>query len=195
MNEGKIVARCIGTAPLLMHSARTVNPFDPITRRMREITSKRVKTDEDKELLARLEWEAGLYHDADVGPYIPALMIEATLRNAAKLSRNGRNVQRGLLVTDDVVPLEYDGPRDIAGLFADEHGRYISMMPVRVGMARVMRCRPIFRDWAIQFTAILDESILGFDDFVRIAEQAGSQIGFGDNRPRFGRFSIEIGRL
>lgn len=55
-----------GTQPLLMHNSRMANPLDPIVKAVGKITSKRVKTDDDQEELARLDFYGGLYLDPDV---------------------------------------------------------------------------------------------------------------------------------
>jgi hypothetical protein len=43
-----------GTVPLIMHSCQGVNPLHPITKKLKEFTSKRVKTDEDLLEISRL---------------------------------------------------------------------------------------------------------------------------------------------
>ena len=86
---------------------------------MKKITSdKKFKnTDEGIEQLARLEFAGGLYHDADMGPYLPSENITGALVAAAKATRQGKTVSRALLLLDDS-PLAYEGPRDIDGLWA-----------------------------------------------------------------------------
>ncbi|HDZ74351.1 MAG TPA: hypothetical protein ENH55_16625 [Aurantimonas coralicida] len=177
-----------GTAPLLMQSERTVNPFDPLTKAMKVITGKKKKTEEDKMDLARLEFEAGLYFDADLGPYIPGLNLDAMIRDAAKLSKLGKAVQRGTMVVEDKNRLEYDGPRSIAKLWADE--RFVDLRSAVVQRARIMRCRPIFRAWRVAFTVALDPKILDAAEVRRIVTDAGRYIGLGTYRPRFGRFEV-----
>jgi hypothetical protein len=143
----KVRITITGTAPLLMHNVRLANPLDPIARAMKETSGKRKKTDEDLERLARLEFEGGLYVDS-AGPYLPGANIEKCLVEGARVTRQGKQVERGLFVTDNEVPLLYDGPRTADGLWADESFR--SMMAVKVGTSRVMRCRPMERTIARQ---------------------------------------------
>lgn len=50
---------------------------------------------------------------------------------------------------DDRVYLKYSGPKNAAALFTPEH---IDMRGVKVSGAKVMRCRPIFREWAAEFS-------------------------------------------
>lgn len=48
--------RIAGVSPLLMHNGRLVNPADEYARKMKEVSSKRKKTDADYEEMGRLEW-------------------------------------------------------------------------------------------------------------------------------------------
>lgn len=180
-----------GTAPLLCHNVRLANPLDPIVRAMKEISSKRKKTDEDLERLARLEFEGGLYLD-EAGPYIPGANVEKCLVEAGRITRQGKQVERGLFVTDMEVPLLYRGPRDPEGLWADLNFR--SMMSVRVGMARVMRCRPIFSEWRLEVNATMDPAQLNLDTLETILTDAGQMVGLAEHRPRYGRFvgTVEV---
>lgn len=182
-----------GTAELLMHSARLSNPLDPVAKAMKKVSSKRTKTDEDYEELARLEHAGGLYHDPDVGPYIPGENIQRCLMDAAKVTRSGVKVTRGVFISTDVNPLGYRGPRDVDGLWADDNFRH--MASVKIQQNRVIRCRPRFRQWSVEAEGTLDTAVLSLEDLTAIAETAGAMIGLGDYRPRFGRFRAEVVKL
>jgi hypothetical protein len=188
----KVRITLTGTAPLLMHNVRLANPLDPIARAMKETSGKRKKTDEDLERLARLEFEGGLYID-DAGPYLPGANIEKCIVEGARVTRQGKQVERGLFVTDNEVPLIYDGPRTADGLWADE--AYRSMMSVKIKASRVMRCRPIFRSWIIEANAEMDGAQLNLDTLQSLASDAGAMVGLGDYRPRYGRFTAEVEAL
>lgn len=178
-----------GVRPLLMHSARLSNPLDPMAQAMRKVHSKKQKTDDDYRELAYREWLGSVYADAD-GPYVPGENIERMLVDSAKLTRDGQNIKRGVLVQTDYCTLNYVGPRDVETLARDEN--YRLMASVKVGMSRVMRCRPMFRSWQLTASGYLDESILSPDDFRAIVERAGRLVGLGDWRPRYGRFDAEV---
>jgi len=60
--------------------------------------------------MARIEFEGGLYFDDEAGPIMPSDCIEATIQAGAKKSRIGKDVAAAVFVSDDVVPVEYDGP-------------------------------------------------------------------------------------
>lgn len=181
-----------GTTSLLCHNARLANPLDPIVRQMKTISGKRKKTDEDLERLARLEFEGGLYFDSS-GPHIPGANIEKCMVEGAKITRQGKQIERGLFITDDEVPLLYNGPRGVEELWENE--TYRSMMSVKVGQNRVMRCRPMFRAWTLEAEGEMDPAQLNLDAMQQIASDAGSMVGLGDYRPRFGRFVARVEKI
>jgi len=177
-----------GTSPLLMHSERLANPFDPLTREIKSVTGKRKKTEDDLLEIARLEWLGGLYHDDDNGIHIPGYNLLAALVGGGKMQKLGTALKRSALVQEDAVPLLYEGPSDPEKLFKDK--RFVDMRSVKVGTAKVTRCRPIFRQWGCKFTVLFEESALQREDLIRIAKDTGAMVGVGDYRPRFGRFEV-----
>lgn len=181
-----------GTAPMLMHNGRLADPLDPATQALKALTDKRKKTDDDLIDIARAEFLGGLYIDPDVGPYVPGENIERAILDAAKLTKNGMNVKRGLFIETDVNPIAYHGPRTAEGLWEDENFRLIRT--VRNQQNRVSRCRPMFTDWRTSAEGTLDESVLDFRTLSTIVESAGLYIGLGDWRPRYGRFTADLER-
>lgn len=185
--------RIEGTAPLLMHSARMANPLEPSAKALKKISGKRTKTDDDYMEMARLEHSGSLYFVPGVGPYMPGENIARCLLDAARVTKQGVKLTRGVVITTDENPLAYKGPRTAEGLWDDENFR--RMASVKVGMARVMRCRPMFRQWSTEADGIIDTSVLGFDDLADIVATAGAMIGLGDWRPRHGRFHGELSKV
>jgi hypothetical protein len=59
-------------------------------------------------------------------------------------------------------------------------------------MAKVMRTRPIFRNWSINAIAQYDPDVLNLRDVEEIASDAGKLVGLGDWRPKHGRFEAEV---
>ena len=72
----------------------------------------------------------------------------------------------------------------------DWRGSASDIRSVKVGTAKVARCRPIFKDWRATFTVLFEESALQRGDLDMSLRDAGSMIGVGDYRPRFGRFEV-----
>lgn len=178
-----------GTAPLLMHNSRLSNPLDPATKALKKCTAKRNKTEDDHEQIARLEFAGGLYIDEHGGPFIPGENIARCLVDGAKITKQGVKVTRGVFISTDVNPLGYNGPRDEDGLWK---AGWRHMASVKVGTSRTMRCRPWFPEWKVQADGYLDPAVLELSDLSVIADNAGSLIGLGDWRPRFGRFTAKV---
>lgn len=92
-------------------------------------------------------------------------------------------------------PLQYEGPRTIDGLWACGE-EYVDTRSVVVSRARVMRCRPKFRRWAIDFELMFDSEIINKDELIQIMVTGGNIVGIGDYRPEkggeFGRFAVEV---
>lgn len=182
-----------GRTELLMHNARLSNPLDPFAKAIKAISSKRTKTDDDHEEMARLEHAGSLYYDPEIGPFIPGQNIERCLVDAGKVTKSGVKVTRGLFVSTNVNPIAYKGPRTPDALWVDENFRHLAS--VKVQQSRVMRCRPMFREWRTEAEGTLDTTVLSFEELQSIADTAGTMIGLGDYRPRYGRFEALVEKL
>lgn len=179
-----------GTAPLLMHNARLADPLDPMTRELKKVTSKTRKTDDDHAEMARLEFLGGLYCDDDLGPYLPGDNIFRALVDAGRKRKLGKKVTEGVFVTSSVNPIAYKGPRTPAGLWED--GGFTNRASAKVGMARVNRTRPEFKEWRTTADVYLDTDVLDVDDLHDIVDLAGRLGGLGNWRPRYGRFEGKL---
>ena len=182
--------KIVGVSPLLMHNGRLADPMDEYARKMKEISSKRKKTEADYEELARLEWLGSLYL-ADKEPCIPGYVFEACLigkGGAARKERMGKEAAAALWVFDDF-PLLYDGPRDPYEMWEDEQFRLVA--PVVINGNRVMRTRPMFKEWSAEVEVKFNPDLLDEDVVRRWPVVAGEQCGLGDWRPKFGRFEVE----
>lgn len=175
---------------MLMHSARLADPLDPATKALAKVTGKRTKTEDDHHEAARLEHLGSLYFDDTFGPYIPGANMEACLFRGASRFKLMSALKTALLIPEEVNPVEYRGPRDTAGLWADK--TFVHRASVKVGQSRVIRTRPVFPVWSAEFTGTLDTEVIDPDQFEQIVSAAGSLVGLGDWRPRFGRFAGEV---
>lgn len=190
----KFTLELTGTAPLLMHNSRLADKLDPITKLKAAVSAKKRKTEEDDLELSRLEFLGGLYHDEDAGPYLPGDNIFKALVEAARKTKQGKQVEQGLLITTDVNALAYDGPRDTRGLWEDR-ANFEFRKTVKQMQARIVRVRPIFRHWSTVIEGAYDEAVLDFSDVENFAHTAGAYIGVGDWRPRYGRFEASIKKV
>lgn len=183
----------VGTQPLLMHNARLSNPRDEYAVLMKRITKKRIKTDEDYDELGRLEFLGGLYWNREVGIYVPGQNFERSLLDAARTTRSGKKVERGIFVETNENPLIYGGPTDPEVLAKDKN--YILESSVKVGQVRVTRTRPIFHQWETFAEGTYDASVINLEELQEIADTAGAMIGLGDWRPRYGRYNASVEKI
>jgi hypothetical protein len=172
---------------LIMHNGQMADPLNEYAKRLKKITAKRKKTEDDMEEMAHIEFLGGLYLSKDGRLILPALNIEATLINAAKKCKEGPIAKSGMICPQDAI-LEYDGPKEVNSLWKDPRFRFSSI--VRVKTSRLVRMRPFFPEWTativVQFeTTVVD--VERVDDWVSIA---GRLVGFCDWRPRYGRFDV-----
>jgi hypothetical protein len=180
--------RLISAAPLLCHNGQLADPLNDFARQMKKISAKRNKTDTDLEELARLEWYGGLYLDGGQTPCLPGEMLEAAFVEAAKRQRRGKQAQAGILCPSNYL-LEYDGPSNLEELW--QRPEFRLTVGVRVKNNRVMRTRPRFSTWRATIEVQYDDALLNANEVREIVRRTGSEIGFGDWRPRFGRFQVE----
>lgn len=176
--------------PLIMHNGLLADREYEWTKKLAAVTGKRKKTDEDHAEVGRLEWWGGLYHDPELGPYLPGDNVRRALLDAARLSKEGKNIERGVLRLTRKNRLDYDGPRTPEKMWADPRFRHRAI--VKVGTSKVARVRPRFLGWSASVTIDYDSSVIDQRDLLRIAETAGKFIGIGDGRPFYGgRFTVE----
>jgi hypothetical protein len=181
--------RITGTSPLLLHNGQTSDPLNEWSKKLKKVTSKRNKTDEDHAEIGRIEFFAGLYSE-NGRIVIPADVIDACLLNGAKRFKLGQKYQSGCYVKE-VAPLVFDGDKlPFDKLY--ERGQNALRVAVRVGQAKTMRTRPMFNEWSMTFDVEYFEDTLDGDQVELIVKTAGEQIGVGDWRPRYGRFKVEM---
>lgn len=187
-----VSVRVTGTRPLLVHRGGLANPLDPHAKAISEIAKKRNKTDADYAELARREWIGSLYYEDDIGPFIPAEMMEACIVAGGKKHKLGTAIKQAFQVEGDGrIPIEYTGPRKLAALEKEGDAFFLDSM-VKVGMSKTTRRRPMFKKWGLTFDAVLDPTVLDKDQISLAIETAGRLVGLGDWRPRYGRFSAVV---
>lgn len=191
----KMISVTIGGPCLLMHNGRLANPLDPYTKELGALTKKKKKSDEDHLAIQKAEWNGGIYHDDEIGPYISGEAVQQMLVEAARKSKQGKEFV-SVSVVEEEIPLQYEGPRDRESLFKDE--RFKDVRSVKVQQNRVMRTRPKFNTWKLSFTIeIDDDASVNVEDVERALLVGGRKVGIGDYRPgspkggRYGRFFVD----
>lgn len=180
-----------GTRPFLSHADTLSDPLNPLTKYHKSLSSKRKKTDEDYALLAESQLVTSCYYDEQLGFVMNGEMIEACIKSGAKLNKLGKVIDRAIMLTDVVFPMTIKNcpanPQELAN-----NPDFIYAKSVKIGTARVMSYRPIFRDWSVEFGLMFDEEQITKEELLMVLENAGNLCGVGDWRPRFGRFSVEV---
>jgi hypothetical protein len=178
-----------GKAPMLHHNSQLADPLNNYAKKLKKISGKRKKTDDDYADMARIEMLGGLYWNDSVGLHIPGENVEACMIGAAKFKKLGTAFKRSAQVVEHVCPLLNTGAPETPEEIADnDNFRFVKS--VKVGTSRVMRTRPIFDQWETEFTVLYDPSQLQREDIIEAAESAGMMVGLGDWRPRFGKFEV-----
>ncbi len=180
--------KIVGTSPLMMHADTFANPLHPATKLHKALTSKRKKTDDDHEAIAKSEFLAGCYWSEGEGFFIPGQNLDATFWAGAKLSKQGVHWKRGALVATDKARLLFDGPRTPEALWEDPG--FVDCRGVKVGTAKLMRYRPVFRQWATEVEVAVNTDVLNIEEAKKAITDAGALIGVCEYRPRFGRFGV-----
>lgn len=179
--------RIRGDAGLILHNARLSDPLDPWAMAVKEISGKRKKSTDDLIEMAKREFLGSMY-EGEGGPCIPAQNLERLLRDGATHMKLGKVVQSSLIVLEEA-PIIYEGPKDYEKLWSEE--RFRCRASCKVKQSRVIRTRPIFLDWSLEFTAAFHEERIDEAQVDEILNIAGLFVGLGDWRPRHGRFSVE----
>jgi hypothetical protein len=165
--------RIEGTRPLLQHSPSGIG----------------IKKERGQEYIPEEDAAAALYtKDGQIiEPSLHVLM--AIRRVAGDFKQAGRKTYAGYVLAG----LEIE-PFDIPLLTASNgHApEYtVDLRPVTVNRARVMRSRPRFDDWALEFDLKIIDPVISSAIAREMLEAAGRYIGIGDYRPLFGLFSVE----
>ena len=182
----------VGVCPLLMHSGRMANPLDEYAKALKEISGKRKKTDQDHYDMAKIEFMASLYTNEDGKVIIPGMCLEGVVVDGAKKTKCGKIAKSGVIIEDDPI-LNYEGPKSAEGLFDDKN--FVDSRLVKVQTARIVRTRPIFKDWSVDFKLLYNDEACNERDIKQWLEDGGSLCGLCDYRPRYGRFIVEINFL
>jgi len=172
--------RIRGVRPLLMHS--------PLSLMEGEGGRKRGVRPDPRE-----DAEKALYRDPKTGRIsVPAYAIKAAIRDASrdfKVPGKGRRkftnyVKAGIIIEPEWIPLE-TGDKD------PEEAWEIDLRPVVVQKSRIIRARPRFDEWSLEFTVRIVDPIITPEYLKEFIIAAGKYHGLLDFRPEFGLFKLE----
>jgi len=179
-----------GIAPLILHNGQTSDPSNKFSQAMKQISSKRKKTDADFEELAKLEFFGGLYLNQKQEVIVPTSCLSATIVSGAKKHKEGPAAKAGVFVLGDAL-LDYGEMLNPEKLW-QKRNDYALTARVKIGQSAIMRTRPIFRNWTLKFMAFLNEDLVSLNAFTDWIVTAGLQVGLCDWRPQHGRFKATL---
>ena len=186
--------RLEGTRPIIIQSDRMADPLDKMAKELSLLTSRSAKVDKKSDSvqakIAEIEWLGALYCDDDGKPQIgiPGDNIHRAMRDAATAEKKGETVRREIVIEEDLIPIEHDGPKDLMQMYAND--RFVFRKTVVIQKRRTPRTRPRLPTWALEFHARVEgDATLTKDDVKRILERAG-KVGIGTWRPRYGHFNV-----
>ena len=165
--------RIVGTKPLLMHAPTGLGDKPKLRR--------------GEHLDPKTEAELALYKDPEGNIVIPSTNIKACIREAGRNYKiSGRKITFAAMIRAgiDISPSPY--------VPLIHNGWEVDIRPVVVQKSRILRARPRFDKWTLEFKIINnDPTIIHEDTLKRILEDAGKYYGLGDFRPEFGTFKVE----
>jgi hypothetical protein len=191
----KMYVKIVGISPLILQNGRCANPLDIYAKKMKSLTSKRNKTEDDLHAILETQWEAGLYWDDQMGLYMPSENLYAAFYAAAKKHKLG-NKCSGILFPEALgYPIVTENHMDLSKLREDKKTRFIKTVVVQ--RAKTVACRPIFHNWKINFELEFEKDTWDANEIKTVLQTLSTRIGMGVWRPgspkpgSFGKFLIE----
>jgi len=168
-----VKVKIVGIAPLL------------VNRYVMEKSEKSKAKRRDEKIDPVAEAEKSLYKDEKIGCYAPSEWIEACLREAGKVYKGTRGkgtmkatILSSVFVEPEKIPLNKQT--------YDE----VDIRPVVIQRQKVVKGRPKFNNWELEFTINFDKDRIDKETLREILEEAGATKAIGDYRPKFGRFKV-----
>jgi len=188
----KISVKLTGSGPMLMHSDKLSDPLAEITKAHKRLTADRAlkKTEDGQIAISRSEYMASFYLNNKGVICLPGLNIRKSLIEGARLHKGGKGIERGVIIVDDMIPLEFDGPKDPEKLWGNPG--FVDARSVVVMRSRLIRYRPVFREWSVVVNCIINEEAIDLENLIHYWTEAGAMVGMGDFRPLFGRYNVEV---
>ena len=191
----KAQVHIVGATPLLIHNGRMASPLDVFSKKMKLLTSKRKKTEDDLKNILEIQWEGGLYWDDEIGLHMPTENLLAALLKAYKHHKLGKNIT-GIVFDEPIgFPIITQNHKNLIALKADDSNKFIKAVTIQ--RSKTLSCRPIFKKWEMGFEFFIDEEFSGVDEIKMILFTMSQRIGLGvwtPSHPKpgsYGKFLIK----
>ncbi len=177
-----------GVSPLLQHDDKAANPFNEYTKRLKAISSKRKKTEDDLLAMANIEWLAALYYTPQDRYFMKAECFEGSFLGAAKAKKLGKTFKEAVSIP--INPSFHFKHEELLPEQLFEMDEYKDFRTIKIQRSKVLRCRPIFNEWNCQVELWYEETRFDKQEIIDIVNYAGRYIGICDYRPKYGRFKV-----
>jgi hypothetical protein len=172
-NTETYIVKIVGTKPLLMHAPTGLGDKPKLRR--------------GEHLDPKTEAQSYLYLDEEGRIVIPSVNVKACIREAGRNYKiSGRKTTYASMIRAgiDIKPFPY--------IPLIHGGWVVDIKPVVVQRSRILRARPRFDNWSLEFQIINnDPTIIHSDTLQKILIDAGKYYGLGDFRPEYGTFKLE----
>jgi len=173
----KVEVELTGVTPLLMNSPKSM---------IEDNVSKQLQTKtKDYDLVKEAE---KLAYKTDKGElYIPAEAIKGSLINASSFKKIGKYAAKSIIAGGVFIINQQ------IGLGTKKYE--LDIRTVVIQRARVVKSRPMIKDWKVKFELQYNENMIGNSEIIKtILIEAGQRIGLLDFRPQkngsFGMFEV-----
>jgi len=187
----ELKVRIEGIGPALMNNGQKADPTNKYAKWISKINASRKRgkalSEEAQEEMFLADFEGSLYLNEQGQPYWPTENVHAMLIAGAKKHKDGPFAKSAVQI-GQTGPLEYDGPKEKQKMFKAEGCRDVRM--VRVSGAPTLRCRPIFKNWAVEFTVQFMPDQVDPDRIMSWLRSASVLVGLSDFRPQYGKFKV-----
>ena len=163
----KVKVKIVGVSPLL------INRFKMEKEEGRK----------DKQYVPEEEAQEKSYFDAKLGYYVPSSQIEACLREAAKNFKQKKSNYKATILSSVFVE---ETKISLGRKYVEVDQQF-----ARVQRQGIVRSRPIWNRWELEFTIQFDELRITADKLQEILIEGGGVKAIGDYRPKYGRFKVE----
>lgn len=180
-----------GVCPLMLNNPQTVNPMNEYAKALKELTSKRSKTDEDQNEIFHLKFLASCYLNNKGQYIIPANMIAKSFEAGAKENKLGAKFQRSVFVFNDCLLKFPENGCTPEELWKNHSETYVDIRCVGVQKAKIVTARMIIPQWELTGELFFDETQLNKSQIWLAMKNAGSRYGIGTYRQLYGRYDIE----
>ena len=198
MSYKQIQLKLTGVQPLMLNNIQTENPLNKWAKKLKEVTSKKKKTDADTLEIIKLQFMASWYIDEDGHYVLPSECVLKSFEMGAKEFKKGSKLVENVQIIEDDLVIKFDGmDKSLEELYDDGNGKNVDTRICGISSgfgskSKVLTTRVLIDKWSVPLTMLYDEDQIDLTDILRAAEIAGQRKSVGTYRRRFGRYKVEV---